>query len=70
MKSIRTRAGLDETANDDSDLGVLMRELQTKMSNFKKMMDSFENKLYKKYDAMEVALSRLGVQMNYITGGQ
>ena len=70
IKSIRERAGTDDTTNDDSDLGVLMRELQTKMDNFKKLMDDFENKLYKKYDAMEVALSRLGVQLNYITGGQ
>ena len=70
LKSVRDRAGLDDTANDDSDLGQLMRNLLTRMSDFKKMMDSFENKLYKKYDAMEVALSRLGVQLNYITGGQ
>lgn len=70
LKSIRDRAGLDDTANDDSDLGQLMRNLLTKMSDFKKMMDAFENKLYKKYDAMEVALSRLGIQLNYVTGGQ
>ena len=70
MKSIRNRAGTDDTANDDSDLGVLMRNLQTRMSDFKKLMDSFEDKLYKKYDAMEVALSQLGVQLNYITWGQ
>lgn len=70
MKSIRTRAGTDDSANDDSDLGVLMRNLQTRMSDFKKLMDSFEDKLYKKYDAMEVALSQLGVQLNYITWGQ
>ena len=70
MKLIKNRAGTDDTANDDSDLGQLMRNLQTRMSDFKKLLDSFEDKLYKRYDAMEVALSRLGVQMNYITGGQ
>ena len=70
MSLIRDRAGLDDTANDDSDLGQLMRNLLTRMSDFKKLMDSFENKLYKKYDAMEVALSQLGIQLNYITGGQ
>ena len=70
MSLIRDRAGLDDTANDDSDLGQLMRNLLTRMSYFKKLMDSFENKLYKKYDAMEVALSQLGIQLNYITGGQ
>ena len=70
MKIIKSRAGTDSSINDDSDLGTLMRNLQTRMSDFKKLMDSFENKLYKKYDAMEVSLSRLGMQLSFITGGQ
>ena len=70
MKSIKSVSGTDTSTNDDSDLSTLMRELQTKMSNFKAMMNAFETKLYKKYDAMEVALSRLGMQLGYITGGQ
>ena len=70
MKLIKSRAGTDDGMSDDSELGVLMRNLQSKMSDFKKLMDSFEDKLYKKYDAMEVALSRLGMQLGYITGGQ
>ena len=44
-----------------------MRDLQTKMSNFKSMMNAFEDKLYKKYDAMETMLAGLGVQLNYVT---
>ena len=70
MKLIKNRAGTDDGVNDDSDLGELMRNLQTRMSDFKKLLDSFEDKLYKKYDAMEVALSRLGMQMSFLTGGQ
>ena len=70
LKLIRNRAGTDDSVNDDSDLGTLMRNLQTRMSDFKKLLDSFEDKLYKKYDAMEVALSQLGVQLNYVTWGQ
>ena len=70
MKLIKSRAGTDDSVNDDSDLGQLMRNLQTRMSDFKKLLDSFEDKLYKKYDAMEVALSRLGMQMSFLTGGQ
>jgi|GEM_PF-428948 len=66
-KSIKSVSGTDSSTNDDSDLSKLMRELQTKMSNFKAMMNAFENKLYKKYDAMETALSSLGVQLNYVT---
>jgi flagellar hook-associated protein 2 len=45
----------------------LMRELQTKRSNFKRMMQAFETRLYKKYDAMESSLALLGSQLNYVT---
>lgn len=67
MKSIKSRSGTDLTTNDDSELSKLMRDLQTKMSNFKSMMAAFEDKLYKKYDAMEVMLARLGTQLNYVS---
>ena len=66
-KSIKSVSGDSTSTNDDSDLSTLMRELQTKMSNFKAMMNAFENRLYKKYDAMETALSGLGIQLNYVT---
>ena len=69
-KLLKSRAGSSSDIAEDSDLNNLLRELQTKMSNFKKMMSAFEDKLYKKYDAMEVALSKLGMQLNFITGGQ
>ena len=69
-KLIKDRAGTDDSINDDSDLGSLMRELQNKMSDFKKLLDAFEERLYKKYDAMEVALATLGTQLSYITGNQ
>ena len=68
-KSIRTRAGSTADITEDSDLNNLLRELQTKMSNFKKLMSSFEDKLYKKYDAMEVTLAKLGTQLNFVMGG-
>ena len=67
-KSIKSRAGSSADITEDSDLNNLLRELQTKMSNFKKLMSSFEDRLYKRYDAMEVALASLGMQMNYVTG--
>ena len=31
-------------------------------------MSSFEDALYKKYDAMESTLAKLGTQLNYIMG--
>ena len=67
MKNIKSVSGDNLTTNDDSDLSKLMRELQTKMSNFKAMMNAFETKLYKKYDAMETTLARMGTQLNYVT---
>lgn len=68
LKSIKTRAGSSNDISEDSDLNNLLRELQTKMSNFKIMMNAFEDRLYKKYDAMESALALLGAQLNYVTG--
>ena len=35
------------------------------MSDFKQLMSSFEDKLYKKYNAMEVAISRLSAQYSF-----
>ena len=67
MKSIKAVSGSTADVTEDSELNNLMRELQTKMSNFKKMMQAFETQLYKKYDAMESSLALLGSQLNYVT---
>lgn len=69
-KKIKTRAGSSADITEDSDLNNMLRQLQTRMSNFRKMMSSFEDALYKKYDAMEATLAKLGSQMNFVTGGQ
>lgn len=69
MKNIKSRAGSSTSITEDSDLNTLLRNLQTKMSNFKKMMNSFENALYKKYDKMESTLASLGAQLNFVMGG-
>ena len=70
LKTMKSYAGTTTEVADGSSLGDLIRQLKTKMSNFKTMMNAFENQLYKKYDAMEVAIQRMGVSMGYITGGQ
>ena len=67
-KNIKSRAGSSADITEDSDLNTLLRNLQTKMSNFKKMMNSFEDKLYTKYDKMESTLASLGTQLNFIMG--
>ena len=66
--AIKTRSGTTADVTEDSDLNNLLRQLQTKMSNFKKLMTAFEERLYKKYDAMESALASLGMQLNFISG--
>ena len=68
MKTMKDYAGTTSEGGDGSTLGTLMSELQTKMSNFKKMMDSYEDILYKKYDAMEAAITQLSASYNYISG--
>ena len=67
-KSISKVSGTNAGTAEDSTLNTLLRNLQTKMSNFQAMMQAFEDKLYKKYDAMESALASLGSQLNYVTG--
>ena len=68
MKNIKAVSGSSAEVTEDSELNNLLRELQTKMSNFQRMMKAFETKLYKKYDAMESSLALLGAQLNYVTG--
>lgn len=69
LKTMRSYAGTSTEPDDNSELGNLIRELQTKMSNFKTMMSAYEDMLYKKYDAMEIAIQRMSVSLGYITGG-
>ncbi len=67
LKEMKDYAGTS-TEDDGSTLGNLIRDMKTKMSNFKVMMSAYENMLYKKYDAMETAIQRLTMQSGYITG--
>ncbi|MBQ4404887.1 MAG: flagellar filament capping protein FliD [Selenomonadaceae bacterium] len=68
-RNIRTRAGSSADITEDSDLNNLMRNLQTRMSNFKRMMRTFEDALYKRYDKMESMLAKLGTQLSFVMGG-
>ena len=68
MKKISDIAGTSKDTDDQSYLGKLITQMQAKMSSFKTLMTSYENKLYKRYDAMEVALSKLNMQLGYISG--
>ncbi|MCI6482766.1 MAG: flagellar filament capping protein FliD [Selenomonadaceae bacterium] len=68
MSIFEDYAGTSKATDDQSYLGKLITNMQTRMTSFQTLMKSYENKLYDKYDAMEVALSKLGAQLSYITG--
>ena len=68
MDKISDIAGTSKETDDQSYLGKLITNMQTRMSNFKTQMTAYENKLFKRYDAMEVALSRLSMQLSYVSG--
>ena len=68
MESLKSHAGMTGDKSDRSELGKLIQEYEKQMSDFKKLMSSFESKLYKKYNAMEVAISRLSTQFNFFHG--
>lgn len=68
ISKLESYAGTSKETDDESYLGKLITNMNTKMTSFQTLMKSYESKLYKKYDAMEVALSKLGAQLSYITG--
>ena len=68
MESLKSHAGMTADKSDRSELGKLIQEYEKQMSDFKKLMSSFENQLYKKYNAMEEAISRLSTQFGFFSG--
>ena len=68
LKSLESHSGVSANKSDMSELGKLIQNYEKQMSDFKKLMSSFESKLYKKYNAMEVAISRLSTQFNFFHG--
>ena len=68
ISNLESYAGTSKETDDESYLGKLITNMNTKMTSFQNLMKSYEKKLYEKYDAMEVALSKLGAQLSYITG--
>jgi len=67
LSSIATEAGTTAATSDQSNLGKLITAMQDKMDDFQEMMDDYQTQLYKKYDAMEAAISKLNSQTSYIS---
>ncbi|MBR2142396.1 flagellar filament capping protein FliD [Anaerovibrio sp.] len=67
MSKISDIAGTSKETDDQSYLGKLITDMKTRMSTFKTQMTAYENKLFKRYDAMEVALARLNMQLGYLS---
>ena len=64
------KPGTTSSTSDQSSLGKLITNLQTKMSTFKTQMSAYEDLLYKKYDAMETAIAKLSAQLGTVTGSK
>lgn len=67
ITQVSNQAGTSTTTDDQSYLGLLITNLKTKMDDFSDEMDTYRDNLYKKYDAMETALSSLNTQYSYIS---
>ena len=67
MESLKSHAGITADKSDRSELGKLIENYEKQMSDFKQLMSSFENQLYKKYNAMEEAISRLSTQFGFFS---
>ena len=68
LKELERHSGVAADKTDLSELGKLIQNYEKQMSDFKQLMSSFESKLYKKYNAMEEAISRLSTQLNFFNG--
>ena len=68
LKELERHSGVAADKTDRSELGKLIQNYEKQMSDFKKLMSSFESKLYQKYNAMEEAISRLSTQFNFFNG--
>ena len=68
MESLKSHAGMTADKSDRSELGKLIESYEKQMSDFKQLMSSFENQLYKKYNAMEEAISKLSSQFGFFSG--
>ena len=67
MESLKSHAGITADKSDRSELGKLIENYEKQMSDFKQLMSSFENQLYKKYNAMEEAISKLSTQFGFFS---
>ena len=67
MESLKSHAGMTANKSDRSELGKLIENYEKQMSDFKQLMSSFENQLYKKYNAMEEAISKLSSQFGFFS---
>ena len=68
LKELERHSGVAADKTDLSELGKLIQNYEKQMSDFKKLMSSFESKLYQKYNAMEEAIARLSTQFNFFHG--
>ena len=67
LSAISDEAGTSTTTIDQSVLGKSIISMKEKMKDYQTMMDDYQTKLYKQYDAMETAIAKLNSQNSYIS---
>lgn len=67
MDQINQRAGLSDTADDESVLGRKVTTITDKMARFMDQMDAYQARLYKQFNAMEVAIAQLNSQSSFVS---
>lgn len=67
LSKIKSQAGTTADDNDQSYVGLKIGRLTTQMTTLKSRMDKQQSMLYKKFNAMETAISQLNQQYSYIS---
>lgn len=66
LKKVVAEAGMSDTNDDQSALGLRIDNLMLQMSKIANEMDRRESELYKQFNAMETAIASLNQQYNFV----
>lgn len=67
LSKIVAQAGMTDTNDDQSTLGLKIDSLSLQMAKIANEMDRRESELYKQFNAMETAIASLNQQYNFVT---
>ena len=67
INKLKDQAGVTADTDDQSYLGLKIDRLDTQMTTLSDRMDKYRTSLYKRFNAMETAISQLNQQYSYIS---